>query len=110
MEIEGLVDLLGGTTYGVNLIVGGRPGKSGLDATPVDDVTDVNKGLIGNTEVVMGELEGFGDSGLLLLEAIWRPLDVAAEANAAWCKAFQCEILNKAGLRPKGFSRLEPKV
>ena len=99
---------MGGTTYGVNLIVGGRPGKSGLVAT-VDDVTDVNNGLIGNTEVVMGDIEGFGDSGLLL-EAIWRPLDVAAEANAAWCKAFQCEILNKAGLRPKGFSRLEPKV
>ena len=91
----------------------GSEGKLGNTLSllpPVDDVTDVNKGLIGNTEVVMGELEGLGDSGLLLLEAIWRPLDVAAEANAAWCKAFQCEILNKAGLRPKGFSRLEPKV
>ena len=94
-EEAGLVDLLGGTMYGANLMAGGGTGslsqKSGLAslksedggcggcpeaATPAainpPEVAEVNKGLIaavGNTEVVTGELEGFGDSGLLQLLA-----------------------------------------
>ena len=84
-EEAGLVDLLGGTMYGANLMAGGGTGslsqKSGLASLKSEDgcteaaidppeVTEVNKGLIGNTEVVTGGLEGFGDSGLLQLEAI----------------------------------------
>ena len=99
--------------------MGGMPGKRGLpaanlrsgEAAVAVEVTEVRRGLIGNTEVVIGDVEGLGDSGLLLLEeeVIWRPLEVAAEANAAWCKVFQCE--NKAGLRPNGFSRfVDPKL
>ena len=78
----GLVDLLGGTMYGANLMGGGSfSQKSGLASLKSEEgcteaaidppeVTEVNKGLIGNTEVVTGGLEGFGDSGLLQLEAI----------------------------------------
>ena len=91
-EEAGLVDLLGGTMYGANLMAGGGTGslsqKSGLASLKSEDggcpeattpaainppeVAEVNKGLIaavGNTEVVTGELEGFGDSGLLQLLA-----------------------------------------
>ena len=81
--------------YGANLMAGGGTGslsqKSGLASLKSEDggcggcpeattpaainppeVAEVNKGLIaavGNTEVVTGELEGFGDSGLLQLLA-----------------------------------------
>ena len=82
--------------YGANLMAGGGTGslsqKGGLASlkseeggcggcpaeatTPAainpPEVAEVNKGLIaavGNTEVVTGELEGFGDSGLLQLLA-----------------------------------------
>ena len=88
-EEAGLVDLLdGGTMYGANLMAGGGSfsgQKSGLASLKSEDggcteaaidppeVAEVNKGLIAdNTEVVTGELEGFGASGLLHngLEAI----------------------------------------
>ena len=80
--------------YGANLMAGGGTGslsqKSGLASLKSEDggcggcpaeattpaainppeVAEVNKGLIAdNTEVVTGELEGFGDSGLLQLLA-----------------------------------------
>ena len=73
--------------YGANLMAGGGSfsgQKSGLASLksedggcteaaidPPPEVAEVNKGLIADsTEVVTGELEGFGDSGLLQLEAI----------------------------------------
>ena len=71
--------------YGANLMAGGGTGslsqKSGLASLKSEDggcggcpteaatPAAINPPEVGNTEVVTGELEGFGDSGLLQLLA-----------------------------------------